>query len=63
MLRYAEQLNEVELKPLMIGDEIIPVRSLLELSYPITEGIIENEDDMLEQASVRQSGVAKFGNY
>ena len=23
----------------------------------------ENEDDMLEQASVRQSGVAKFGNY
>jgi len=46
MLRYAEQLNEVELKPLMIGDEIIPVRSLLELSYPITEGIIENEDDM-----------------
>ena len=46
MLIYAEQLNEVELKPLMIGDEIIPVRSLLELSYPITEGIIENEDDM-----------------
>jgi actin-related protein 2 len=46
MLRYAEQLNEVELKPIMIGDEIIPVRSLLELSYPITEGIIENDEDM-----------------
>ena len=46
MLRHSVQLNDVELKPIMIGDEIIPVRSLLELSYPITEGIIENEDDM-----------------
>ena len=46
MLRYAEQLNEEELKPIMIGDEIISVRSLLELSYPITERIIEDEEDM-----------------
>ena len=46
MLRHSVQLNDVELKPIMIGDEIIPVRSLLELSYPITEGIIENDEDM-----------------
>lgn len=46
MLRYAEKLEDVELKPLMIGDEVIPVRSLLELSYPMEEGIIKNEEDM-----------------
>ena len=46
MLRYAEKLEEIELKPIMIGDEVVPVRSLLELTYPMKEGIIENKDDM-----------------
>ena len=46
MLRYAEKLENIELKPIMIGDEVVPVRSLLELSYPMKEGIIENADDM-----------------
>ena len=46
MLRYAEKLEEIELKPIMIGDEVVPVRSLLELSYPMKEGIIENTEDM-----------------
>ena len=46
MLRYAEKLEETELKPIMIGDEVVPVRSLLELTYPMKEGIIENEEDM-----------------
>ena len=46
MLRYAEKIEDIELKPLMIGDEVIPVRSLLDLSYPMKEGIIENEEDM-----------------
>ena len=46
MLRYAEKIEDIELKPLMIGDEVIPVRSILELSYPMKEGIIENEEDM-----------------
>ena len=46
MLRYAEKLEEKELKPIMIGDEVVPVRSLLELTYPMKEGIIENEKDM-----------------
>jgi actin-related protein 2 len=30
----------------MIGDEVIPVRSLLELTYPMKEGIITNDEDM-----------------
>ena len=46
MLRYAEKIENVELKPLMIGDEVTPVRSLLELSYPMEEGIIKKDDDM-----------------
>ena len=46
MLRYAEKIEEIELKPLMIGDEVVPVRSLLELTYPMKEGIIMNEEDM-----------------
>ena len=46
MLRYAEKLEDIELKPIMIGDEVVPVRSLLELTYPMREGIIVNDDDM-----------------
>ena len=46
MLRYAEKLENIELKPIMIGDEVVEVRSLLELTYPMKEGIIENEEDM-----------------
>ena len=46
MLRYAEKIENVELKPLMIGDEVTPVRSLLELTYPMKEGIITNDEDM-----------------
>ena len=46
MLRYKEKIEDVELKPLMIGDEVTPVRSLLELTYPMKEGIIVNDEDM-----------------
>ena len=46
MLRYAEKLEEIELKPIMIGDEVVQVRSLLELTYPMKEGIIVNDEDM-----------------
>ena len=46
MLRYAEKIENIELKPLMIGDEVTPVRSLLELTYPMKEGIIVNDEDM-----------------
>ena len=30
----------------MLGDEANPLRSYLEITYPIREGIIENWDDM-----------------
>jgi len=46
MLRFKEKLEDKVLKEIMIGDEVIPFRPLLELSYPMKEGIIVNEDDM-----------------
>ena len=46
MLRFKEKLEDTELKEIMIGDEVIPVRPLLELTYPMKEGIIVNEEDM-----------------
>lgn len=46
MLRYAEKIEKIQLKPLMIGDEATPARSLLELTYPMEEGIIKNVKDM-----------------
>jgi len=32
----------------MIGDEIIGFRSLLDLSHPVTEGIIIDEEDLFK---------------
>lgn len=46
MLRFKQKIENIELKPLMIGDEVTKVRSLLELSYPMEEGIIKKPDDM-----------------
>jgi actin-related protein 2 len=31
---------------MMMGDEANPLRSFLEITYPIREGIVENWDDM-----------------
>ena len=36
----------LQYKEIMIGDEVIPFRSLLELSYPVNEGIIRKPEDL-----------------
>ena len=46
MLRFGETVEGVELKDIMIGDEVTPVRSMLELTYPIAEGIVQDPDDL-----------------
>lgn len=46
MLRYEEHIESFEIKPIMIGDEVIPVRSMLEIKHPMKEGIIEDKEDM-----------------
>ena len=55
LLRYGEKIETKILegegpkyKEIMIGDEVIPYRSLLELSYPIDEGIIRNSEDLFK---------------
>ena len=55
LLRYGEKIETKMLeedapkyKEIMIGDEVIPYRSLLELTYPIDEGIIQNPDDLFK---------------
>ncbi|KAG9391638.1 Actin-related protein [Carpediemonas membranifera] len=45
-LRFKEELLDVELKDVMIGDECTPVRSMLELRHPLEHGVIKDWDDM-----------------
>lgn len=46
MLRYEEHIESFEIKPIMIGDQVIPVRSMLEIKHPMKEGIIEDKEDI-----------------
>jgi actin-related protein 2 len=46
MLRYEEHIENFSIKPIMIGDEVIPVRSLLEIKHPMKEGIIQDKEEM-----------------
>ncbi len=46
MLRYEEHIDQYEIKPIMIGDEVIPVRSMLEIKHPMKEGIIQDNEEI-----------------
>jgi actin-related protein 2 len=46
LLRASQKVGDIELKALMCGDEANPLRSMLDISYPITEGIVESWDDL-----------------
>ena len=46
ILRASAKVGNVEVKDLMIGDEASELRSMLELSYPMENGIVKNWDDM-----------------
>lgn len=46
MLRYEEHIESFEIKPIMIGDQVIPVRSMLEIKHPMKEGIIDDPEDI-----------------
>lgn len=45
MLRSNQEVNGVELKSMMFGDEANPHRALLDISYPISEGVVKDWDD------------------
>ena len=44
MLKANQSVDGVELKAEMFGDEAAPLRSLLDISYPIKEGMIKPDD-------------------
>lgn len=46
MLRASQKIGDVQLKAIMIGDEAAPLRSQLEVKYPLIEGQVKNWDDM-----------------
>lgn len=41
-----EAIGDVELKPIMVGDEAAALRRALEISYPLENGVIRNWEDM-----------------
>jgi actin-related protein 2 len=47
LLRANQKIDDIELKALMLGDEANPLRSMLEITYPVREGIVENWEDMI----------------
>ncbi|KAH3711718.1 actin-related protein 2 [Dreissena polymorpha] len=46
IIRSAVKVNDVEIKDIMIGDEASQLRSMLEVNYPMENGIVLNWDDM-----------------
>jgi len=47
ILRSEEKVQDVILKDIMVGDECTQARDMLETSYPITNGIVQNWEDMV----------------
>ncbi|KAJ1568006.1 Actin- protein 2, partial [Cladochytrium tenue] len=47
ILRAEEKIGDIQLRDVMVGDEAAAVRSMLQMSYPMENGIVRNWDDML----------------
>jgi actin-related protein 2 len=45
-LRAEEKVGDVEVKDLMVGDDAASLRNILQMSYPMENGIIRNWEDM-----------------
>ncbi|XP_065182952.1 actin-related protein 2-B [Sycon ciliatum] len=46
ILRSTAKIGDIEVKDLMVGDEASQLRSMLEVNYPMENGIVRNWDDM-----------------
>ncbi|KAK7835678.1 actin-related protein 2 [Quercus suber] len=46
MLRYEESLVEQELKDIVVGESCADLRHQLDVSYPVSNGIVQNWEDM-----------------
>jgi len=47
LMRYEEEFKNVELKDIMVGDECSLHRSMLEISYPVENGIVQDWKGMV----------------
>lgn len=47
VLRAEEKVENVQLKDIMVGDEASLLRSMLQITYPLDNGIVRNWEDML----------------
>ncbi|XP_074656788.1 actin-related protein 2 [Tubulanus polymorphus] len=47
LIRSTAKIGNIEVKDLMVGDEASQLRSMLEVNYPMENGIVRNWDDML----------------
>jgi len=45
IMRYEESIDNVEIKDIMVGDEAAKLRSMLQITYPMDNGIVRNWDD------------------
>jgi actin-related protein 2 len=46
ILRSEEKIDNVQLKDIMVGDEASKLRTMLQITYPLDNGIVRNWDDM-----------------
>lgn len=46
ILRSTNKIGDLEIKDLMVGDEANMLRSMLEITYPMENGIVKNWEDM-----------------
>jgi len=47
IMRFEEKIENVEIKDIMVGDEASKLRTMLEITYPLDNGIVRNWDDAL----------------
>jgi len=46
ILRSEEKIDNVQIKDIMVGDEAAKLRTMLQITYPIDNGIVRNWEDM-----------------
>jgi actin-related protein 2 len=46
ILRSEEKIDNVQMKDIMVGDEAAKLRTMLQITYPLDNGIIRNWEDM-----------------
>ena len=46
ILRATNKVGDIEVKDLMVGDEASKLRAMLEVNYPMENGMVRNWEDM-----------------